>query len=62
MKIIVSDIQKLSAEELLEISGGREMRKPFMTQIKTDKKFKDSNDQKDEEKILSRNEELSNQI
>ncbi len=58
----MSDIQKLSAEELLEISGGREMRKPFMTQIKTDKKFKDSNDQKDEEKILSRNEELSNQI
>ena len=58
----MSDIQKLNAEELLEISGGREMRKPFMTQIKTDKNFKDSNDQKDEEKILSRNEELSNQI
>ena len=35
----MSDIQKLNAEELLEISGGREMRKPFMTQIKTDKKF-----------------------
>ena len=58
----MSDIQKLNAEELLEISGGREMRRLFMTQIKTDKKFKDSNDQKDEEKILSPGEELSNQI
>lgn len=58
----MSDIQELSAKELLEISGGREMRKPFMTQIRTDKKFKDSNNQKDEEKILSPSEELSNQI
>lgn len=58
----MSDMQKLNAEELLEISGGRNTCRPLMTQIKTDKKFKDSNNQKDEKKILSPGEELSNQI
>lgn len=57
----MSDMQKLSAEELLEVSGGREMRKPFMTQIKIDKKSEHSDDQKkDAEKIFPLDEELLN--
>ncbi len=58
----MSGMQKLDAKELLEISGGREMRKPFMAQIKTDKKLGSSSEQTGEEEILSPGDELSNQI
>lgn len=58
--ILMSDMQKLSAEELLEVSGGREKRKPFMAQIKIDKKSKDSSDpKKDAEEVFALGEGLS---